>query len=137
KGAPLTVKGVAPPPGKPFGAGSTLQLDPNENPAAKDPNSMLDREDLPAVVARAKPARKPGQQTVPSMGAKPPPIIAPQPFGPMEKIDEAPPSSSQPTNQNPRTVAMQSPGAAPRSVPGAKNPAPAIAKRSEGKIPGA
>ncbi|MBX3260852.1 MAG: Hsp70 family protein [Labilithrix sp.] len=77
------------------GKGSTVQLDPASNPAAKpkdDHDSLLDRADLPAVVARAKPARKPGQVGMspqggaPAMLGKPPPLIAPQPFGPMQKV---------------------------------------------------
>jgi molecular chaperone DnaK len=89
-------------------------------PAEKRDDSFIDREDLPAVVARAKPARKPGPPTVPSMGQKPPPLIAPQPFGPMEKMDEEPPTSQRP--------------APPRVPPGAKQPPPAI-KPSPGKTP--
>ncbi|MFO0741948.1 MAG: Hsp70 family protein [Labilithrix sp.] len=129
---PETVKGIAPA----LGAGRTVQLEPGENPAAKKDaslvpsgrgsgeagardESLIDRQDLPAVVARAKPARKPGQQTVPSMGAKPPPLIAPQPFGPMEKIGDEPPPSQR-----------------PRVPPGAKQPPPAI-KQSQAKIPAA
>jgi molecular chaperone DnaK len=110
KKAPETRRGIAPPTPGAKGAASTSQLDPGENPAAKR-DSFVDREDLPAVAARAKPARKPGQQAVPSMGQKPPPLIAPQPFGPMEKIDEEPPTSQR---------------AAPRVPPGARQPPPAI-----------
>jgi molecular chaperone DnaK len=100
--------------------GSTMQLDPGENPAAKRPDSFVDREDLPAVAARAKPARKPGQPAVPSMGQKPPPLMAPQPFGPMEKIDDEPPTSQRPPP--------------PRVPAGAKQPPPPI-KPSPGKSP--
>lgn len=117
--------------------GRTVQLDPSANPAApasrprqpKDEHdSLIDRADLPAVVARAKPARnKPGQVGMNPQGGgsamlgKPPPLVAPQPFGPMEKVghaDESGPHS--------RTGAMQSPH---RPPPGGKAP-PSIAKRA-------
>ncbi|MBX3206477.1 MAG: Hsp70 family protein, partial [Labilithrix sp.] len=109
------------------GKGRTVQLDPESNPAAKpkdDHDSLIDRADLPAVVARAKPARKAGQVGMNQGGGaamlgKPPPLIAPQPFGPMEKVDESSPHS--------RTAAMQSPQRAPAAAPAAK-PAPASAK---------
>ena len=119
--------------------GSTVQLDPSSNPAApsapgsrprspkEEHDSLIDRADLPAVVAKAKPARKPGQLGMnpqggsSAMAGKPPPLVAPQPFGRMEKVtpaDESGPHS--------RTGAMQSPH---RPAAGAKAP-PSIAKKA-------
>jgi molecular chaperone DnaK len=91
--------------------------------ARSDHDALIDREDLPAVVAKAKPARKPGQGGMnasggPAMLGRPPPVMVPQPFGPMEKV--APPESSPFT----RTAAMPS----PQRAPGAKAP-PSIVKR--------
>ena len=108
-------------------AGGTLALEAKANPAAaksegkEEHDSLIDRADLPAVVARAKPARKPVPVAPPSgagqlgmnprgdgnsMTGKAPPLLAPQPFGPMERIpDDAPPSQ--------RTVALQAPNRAP------------------------
>jgi len=109
--------------------GRTVQLDPATNPAAgrvkDDHDSLIDRADLPAVVAKAKPARKPGQVGMTPQGGgamlgKPPPLIAPQPFGPMEKVDDSSPHV--------RTAAMQSPQRppAPKAPPSSpqKPPAP-------------
>jgi len=84
------------------------------SPKEKDDHaSLIDRTDLPAIVPRAKPARKPGQlaQTKPLMMGKAPPPIAPQPFGPMERIEDPPPST--------RTASMQAraPGAGPAAKP--------------------
>ncbi|MBX3208014.1 MAG: Hsp70 family protein [Labilithrix sp.] len=108
------------------GRGRTVELDATSNPAAKpkdEHDSLIDRADLPAVVARAKPARKAGQVGMspqgggPAMLGKPPPLIAPQPFGPMHKLDEE-------ASPHSRTAAMQSPQRAP-----AAKPAPATAKK--------
>jgi molecular chaperone DnaK len=95
----------------------TLELEPSANPVAptrpsSSPEALLDRSDLPAVVARAKPARKPSQlgmnaSGMPPMRGKAPPVVAPQPFGPMERIDD-PPSDT-------RTAAM--PPAKPPKLP--------------------
>jgi molecular chaperone DnaK len=118
--------------------GATVQLDPGSNPAApsapasrprspKDEHdSLIDRADLPAVVAKAKPARKAGQLGMTpqggasAMAGKPPPLVAPQPFGPMEKV--APADESGPHS---RAGAMQSQH---RPAPGGKAP-PSIAKK--------
>jgi molecular chaperone DnaK len=112
------------------GKGRSMQLDQAPRSDKEDHDSLIDRADLPAVVQKAKPARKPGQIGMnpqgggASMLGKPPPLIAPQPFGPMEKVDESPHS---------RTAAMQSPQ---RAVPpGAKAPPPQIAKTGPGKLP--
>jgi molecular chaperone DnaK len=92
-----------------------------------DHDALIDRADLPAVVARAKPARKPGEVGMtkdgsPSMMGKAPPPVAPQPFGPMEKIDEPPRS---------RTAALQSP---PLTQPPTKRNAPPT-EQSPAKAP--
>ncbi len=114
--------------------GNTIQLEPGANPAfggrprspKDDHDSLIDRADLPAVVARAKPARTPGQIGMNPQGGsaamvgKPPPLIAPQPFGPMEKVDKPEPSSP-----HSRTAAMQ----APQRAPVGAKPAPASAKK--------
>ena len=116
------------------GRGSTVNLDPVSNPAAargpaalvvgkgddaSDLPSLAQPTDLPSIAgSRKRPEiRKPGQpgmtaQGGPSMLGKPPPKMAPQPFGPMEKIggEQSPPS---------RTAAMpaRAPNAAPSSPP--------------------
>jgi molecular chaperone DnaK len=103
----------------PIGFGNTLQLDPGKNP-----NPLLDREDLPAVAPKPKPARSAAPAGPTSgrglgirpdgsspMSGKAPPLIAPQPFGPMEKLDDAP-----------RTASLQSPQGRP--PPGKPPPSP-------------
>ena len=121
------------------GKGGTIDLDPGANPGAHggraaptlmegtddaaDLPSLAQLSDLPSVVAgqgKKRPEiRKPGQPTAPgmtsaggpSMIGKPPPKMAPQPFGPMEKIggEQSPPS---------RTAALQAPVV--RQVPAAQ-----------------
>jgi molecular chaperone DnaK len=122
--------------------GATMSLDPVANPNARgvpalqgglddaaDLPALAEPSDLPSVAGRPSgkrpEIRKPGQLGMsPSggntMAGKPPPKMAPQPFGPMEKIggDPAPPS---------RTAAMQAPAPqrapqAPPSKPGAQAP---------------
>ncbi|MBS2019408.1 MAG: Hsp70 family protein [Deltaproteobacteria bacterium] len=111
--------------------GGTVNLDPAANPGARGPAPIAppidEGADLPAVAERADlpavrggkpsgPSRKPVSPGMSASGGssmvgKPPPIVAPQPFGPMEKIgEESPPS---------RTAAMQGrpPPAAPSSSP--------------------
>jgi molecular chaperone DnaK len=109
----------------------TSQLEPSTSPRAPAALNNLDdaadlpavareKAELPSVVSKKRPEiRKPGQPALtatggPSMLGKPPPMVAPQPFGPMEKIgrDESPPS---------RTAAMQG-----------RPPVPAGAKGGQG-----
>jgi len=127
--------------------GGTMNLDPAANPGARAPASLQgndDSADLPALAqptdlpsvagGRKRPEiRKPGQLGMQpgggaSMAGKPPPKMAPQPFGKMEKIaDESPPS---------RTAAMQakqpppapSSGGAARGSPAGTGPAPQPAR---------
>ncbi|HSO34005.1 MAG TPA: Hsp70 family protein, partial [Labilithrix sp.] len=115
--------------------GNTLSLDPvapgGRSPAALgagdegvDLPSVAQPTDLPSVVqpkGKRPEIRKPGQPGMtqgggPSMIGKPPPMMAPQPFGPMEKIggEGGPPS---------RTAAMQArpqPQQAPPAAPSSK-----------------
>jgi molecular chaperone DnaK len=119
------------------GKGGTMNLEPAANPGARVPPLQPNPDDAADLPALAQPTdlpsvagqhgkkrpeiRKPGQLGMSSAGGasmagKPPPKMAPQPFGPMEKIggDEAPPS---------RTAAMQSPQAQarpPQSAPASK-----------------
>ena len=129
------------------GKGGTMNLDPASNPGARGPAALQGQDDsvdlpalaeptdLPSVVgARGKrpEIRKPGQLGMQSSGGasmagKPPPKMAPQPFGKMEKIgaEDSPPS---------RTAAMQArqPPPAPTSSAArgasANQPAPAPAR---------
>lgn len=123
------------------GAGNTLDVPPAKNPgnpaaygqstprSQKDEHdSLIDRTDLPAVVQKAKPARKPGQVGMskdgsPSMMGKAPPIVAPQPFGPMERM---------PVSQ--RTAAMPSP--APAAKPNKPPPVKPQTAPMQGKSAG-
>jgi molecular chaperone DnaK len=99
------------------GMGNTLNLSAAPAPSpfgtvddGIDLPSVAQPTDLPSVVqpkGKRPEIRKPGQPGMtqgggPSMIGKPPPMMAPQPFGPMEKIggEGGPPS---------RTAAMQSP----------------------------
>ena len=99
------------------GLGNTLNLSAAPAPSpfgtvdeGVDLPSVAQPTDLPSVVqpkGKRPEIRKPGQPGMtqgggPSMIGKPPPMMAPQPFGPMEKIggEGGPPS---------RTAAMQSP----------------------------
>ncbi len=133
RGTEVPVKGV------PGGLGAELKKPvPNTtlNLAARSPSPLLGNDetadlpsvaqptDLPSLVGgRKRPEiRKPGQPGMnaaggPSMIGKPPPMLAPQPFGPMEKIGaDGPPS---------RTAALQ----ARPSQPGqAGSPAPASSR---------
>lgn len=129
------------------GKGGTMSLDPVANPArgpapltslddAADLPALAQPTDLPSVVSakgKRPEIRKPGQLGMSSSGGasmagKPPPKMAPQPFGPMEKIggDAAPPS---------RTAAMQAPHEArqPRPQPA---PAPAASPSAPASKPG-
>ena len=129
------------------GKGATMNLDPVANPNARgvpalqgghddtaDLPALAQPTDLPSVVGgvgrpggKRPEIRKPGQLGMTATGGgtmagKPPPKLAPQPFGPMERMGEAPPS---------RTAAMQAqaqaqpqprqaPPSAPASKPGAQ-----------------
>ncbi|MDB5220480.1 MAG: Chaperone protein DnaK, partial [Myxococcaceae bacterium] len=124
------------------GKGGTMNLDPVANPNAPnargvpalqggqddaaDLPALAQPSDLPSVVGGAgRPGgkrpeiRKPGQLGMSASGGgtmagKPPPKLAPQPFGPMEKIGEQGPPS--------RTAAMQSPQARPQQAPPPSKP---------------
>ena len=106
-------------PHPPTGPGHTVQLDPKANPAAAKPaprtapsvmpRDSAGRADLPSVAPKAKPARHQAAAQVgmrpdgtPSMMGKAPPLVAPQPFGPMERIDrEEPPPHARAMQQAP------------------------------------
>ncbi len=84
-------------------------------PAVEDADlpAVVEAADLPAVSKNRRPEpRRPGQIGPTQSGSsamigKPPPPVAPQPFGPMEKVDEPGPAS--------RTGAM--PGRPPPAIP--------------------
>jgi molecular chaperone DnaK len=115
--------------------GGTMNLEPANNPGARVPSLQQNPDDAADLPALAQPSdlpsvagqhgkkrpeiRKPGQLGMSSgggatMAGKPPPKLAPQPFGPMEKIggDQAPPSS--------HTAAMHAPARPPPSAPASK-----------------
>jgi molecular chaperone DnaK len=74
-----------------FDDDDTAAMMRGKDPAADaDLPAVVHTADLPATKSKPMPARKPQSSMV---GKAPPPLIAPQPFGPMEKIDEAPPAS--------------------------------------------
>ncbi len=120
------------------GAGNTFNL--SAAPASPPPFGTVDDgidlpsvaqpTDLPSVVqpkGKRPELRKPGQPGMtqgggPSMIGKPPPMLAPQPFGPMEKIGEGGPPS--------RTAALE----APPHGPGQSNAPPPAAPSSRGAI---
>ena len=108
--------------------GGTMNLDPAANPGARAPSALQGQDDsvdlpalaqptdLPSLVGKGKrpEIRKGGQLGMgatggASMAGKPPPKMAPQPFGKMEKIgtEDAPPSM--------RTAAI--PARAPQAAP--------------------
>ena len=105
--------------------GNTLQLDARGRGGEDaDLPAVVEQADLPAVAARAAPARKPGS----AMLGKPPPLVAPQPFGRMERVDGTlPPQTSPmppgqqggPSRQPPAPAAGQ-PRPAPSKAPPAK-----------------
>ncbi len=124
------------------GKGGTMNLDPSSNPGARGPASLQDQDDSVDLPALAEPTdlpsvvggrgkrpeiRKPGQLGMQSSGGasmagKPPPKMAPQPFGKMEKIgaEDSPPS---------RTAAMQARAQPPPA------PASSAARGPSGKPP--
>ncbi len=131
--------GTAVLPGAP--GGNTLSLEAVARPGGRSPAplqgsddaadlpSVAQPSDLPSVVGgRKRPEiRKPGQPGMnaaggPSMIGKPPPLLAPQPFGPMEKIggEGGPPS---------RTAAMQARPQAPAAAPSSAGPGRGAAAR--------
>jgi molecular chaperone DnaK len=107
-----------------------------------DHDSIIDRTDLPAVVPRPKPARKPGEVGTgktgsPLMMGKAPPPIAPQPFGPMKRIEDPPasarsgakapekaPPAEKPGTGAPATQRPPAPGVASKPPPPQKPPPP-------------
>ena len=113
--------------------GNTVNLDPGANPgagprnpapitqlddAADLPSLAQEKADLPAVRGKPSGARKPVSPGMSASGGspmigKPPPIMAPQPFGPMQKIggEESPPSRTAAMQARPAT--QLSPGAKP------------------------
>jgi molecular chaperone DnaK len=118
------------------GKGGTMNLDPVANPNARgvpalqgghddaaDLPALAQPTDLPSVVggfgrpgAKRPEIRKPGQLGMTATGGgtmagKPPPKMAPQPFGPMERMGDGPPS---------RTAAMQAQPQASPSAPASK-----------------
>ncbi|MDB4945483.1 MAG: Chaperone protein DnaK [Labilithrix sp.] len=109
-------------------APSGLQLEARAPGAAADDDgadlpSLADPSDLPSVAqprAKRPEIRKPGQPAMtltggPSMVGKPPPMLAPQPFGPMEKVGEGgPPSRPGPAVQ---ARSSQAPPAHPSDRP--------------------
>ena len=116
------------------GPGGTMNLDPAANPGARPPTALKEPDDTADLPSLAQPTdlpsvagaqgknrpqiRKPGQPAItaggmPSMLGKPPPKMAPQPFGPMEKIGEGGPPS--------RTAAMQA-QVRPSAPPAAQQP---------------
>jgi molecular chaperone DnaK len=116
-----------------------------ESPKEKhDHDSIIDRTDLPATIPRAKPARKPGQVGMgktgsPLMMGKAPPPVAPQPFGPMERIEDPPasartgaqarapgkaPPGGKPGTGAPATQRHPSPGGESKPSPPQKPPPP-------------
>jgi molecular chaperone DnaK len=125
-GDAITQARAHPFPGEAAGKGNTLQIEPSANPAAVPSSGpTLDREDLPSVAPRAKPARKEapvgmGPSGGASMVGKPPPAAATRPFGPMEKVGGANPDSSS------RLAAAAAPS---QRTPGGKQP-PAIVKKA-------
>ncbi|MBX3185641.1 MAG: Hsp70 family protein [Labilithrix sp.] len=98
------------------------------------PAVAKEKADLPAVAARKRPEiRKPGQPALtssggPSMLGKPPPMTAPQPFGPMEKIgpDNNPPS---------RTASMQGRPPVPAGAKPAQKTKQQVAKPAPASAP--
>ena len=129
--------------------GGTMNLDPVANPNARavpplqggtddaaDLPALAQPTDLPSVAgrpgAKRPEIRKPGQLGMGptgggTMAGKPPPKLAPQPFGPMEKIGEqgGPPS---------RTAAMQ---ARPQPQPPPSKPGAPASKPQVGSPPNA
>jgi molecular chaperone DnaK len=124
--------------------GGTMNLDPAGNPGARAPAALQGQDDsadlpalaeptdLPSVAGKGKrpEIRKPGQLGMgasggASMAGKPPPKMAPQPFGKMEKIGADEPPASM------RTAALpaRSPQPAPSSAGNlAGKPAPQPAR---------
>ncbi len=121
------------------GLGNTLNLSAAPAPSpfgtvddGIDLPSVAQPTDLPSVVqpkGKRPEIRKPGQPGMtqgggPSMIGKPPPMLAPQPFGPMEKIggEGSGPPSRTAAMQSPQTQQSkgQPPPAAPSSPPNAR-----------------
>lgn len=92
-----------------------LRAAPASGASDADLPAVAQRADLPAVAKRPQiQKRKEAGGTAqggPAMLGKPPPAVAPQPFGPMERIDE---------ENNPRTAQM--PGQPPPKKPVAPQP---------------
>ncbi len=115
---------------EPAARGNTVQVEPRQNPVAPPSpkaahDALLDRQDLPAVAARPKPARLPGQTTKDGrspMTGRPPPMAATQPFAPMAKAPPPPP----PKPAVPKTA----PFAAPPPPPPAPPPLPPESPRA-------
>jgi molecular chaperone DnaK (HSP70) len=128
------------------GKGGTMNLDPVANPNARgvpalqgghddaaDLPALAQPTDLPSVVggvgrpgAKRPEIRKPGQLGMTATGGgtmagKPPPKLAPQPFGPMERMGEGPPSrtAAMQAQPQPRQAPPPTPSA-PASKPGAQ-----------------
>jgi molecular chaperone DnaK len=123
------------------GKGGTMNLDPTANPGARSPAALQGHDDSADLPALAQPTdlpsvaggrgkrpeiRKPGQLGMQagggaSMAGKPPPKMAPQPFGKMEKIgaEDSPPS---------RTAALQAKPPPPAPSSAARGPGPQPAR---------
>jgi molecular chaperone DnaK len=110
------------------GPGNTVALAPATNPA-----SGPGRADLPSVVPKPQTARQPpaqpGYRPDGGMQGRAPPLIAPQPFGPMERMDEGHGQThtllqQPPPKPPPLAKTMASPYAAPAPPPPAPHTAP-------------
>lgn len=112
--------------------------------------AVVQTADLPSVVkGKGSPVRRPGQPGMSpgggaSMLGKPPPLVAPQPFGPMERIDEPPVSRTaampaRPPQAAPSKPAPQAPVSKPARTPAAQpsQPAPRTAPMQAAPPPAA